>query len=103
VAAFLPLGLIIAIMQVEDTDAAQVVDPRVQTGNRDKRAKRAFNFVEEGTYVKQACKLYICPLIRVFFFFHRAARQDSLAKGVGDRLAFRPRFRGRPQSRRLRP
>ncbi|CAN0129040.1 unnamed protein product [Hapterophycus canaliculatus] len=38
---------------VEDTDAAQVVDPRVQTGNRDKRAKRAFNFVEEGTYVKQ--------------------------------------------------
>ncbi|CAM9823284.1 unnamed protein product, partial [Ectocarpus fasciculatus] len=38
---------------VEDTDAAQAVDPRVQTGNRDKRAKRAFNFVEEGTYVKQ--------------------------------------------------
>ena len=25
----------------------------MQTGNRDKRAKRAFNFVEEGTYVKQ--------------------------------------------------
>ena len=41
------------LLQEEDTDAAQVVDPRVQTGNRDKRAKRAFNFVEEGTYVKQ--------------------------------------------------
>lgn len=39
--------------QVEETDAAQAVDPRVQTGNRDKRAKRAFNFVEEGTFIKQ--------------------------------------------------
>ncbi|CAM9894544.1 unnamed protein product [Ascophyllum nodosum] len=38
---------------VDETDATQVVDPRVQTGSRDKRAKRAFNFVEEGTYVKQ--------------------------------------------------
>eukprot|EP00903_Cladosiphon_okamuranus_P006751 g6586.t1 len=42
---------------VEETDAAQVVDPRVQTGNRDKRAKRAFNFVEEGTFVKQGDNL----------------------------------------------
>lgn len=40
--------------QVEEADASQVLDPRVQTGNRDKRAKRAFNFVEEGTYIKQA-------------------------------------------------
>lgn len=40
-------------MQEDKSDAVQVVDPRVQTGNREKRAKRAFNFVEEGTYVKQ--------------------------------------------------
>lgn len=52
--------------QVEEADTAQAVDPRVQTGNRDKRAKRAFNFVEEGTFIKQ---VYFFYLKKACFFF----------------------------------
>ncbi|CAN0502530.1 unnamed protein product, partial [Discosporangium mesarthrocarpum] len=44
--------------QVDEADLSKQVDPRVQTGNRDKRAKRAFNFVEQGTYVKMVCSCW---------------------------------------------